>query len=88
TQLGGLVQGNPFLANGPARVILNEIVGGNPTQLQGAIEVAGQRAEVIVANPAGIAVAGGTFINAHRATLTTGVPQINAAGGLDGFVVR
>ncbi|WP_375122919.1 hypothetical protein [Variovorax sp. WS11] len=39
---------------------------------------------MIVANPAGIAVDGGSFINASRATLTTGTPQLNAAGGLDG----
>ncbi len=88
TQLGGWVQANPWLANGPARIILNEITSGNPTQLRGAIEVGGQRAEVIVANPAGIAVDGSTFINASRATLTTGTPQLNAFGGLDGYVVR
>ncbi|VTU13424.1 filamentous hemagglutinin N-terminal domain-containing protein [Variovorax sp. RA8] len=82
------MQANPFLATGPARIILNEVVSGNPTQLRGAIEVGGQRAEVIVANPAGIAVDGATFINASRATLTTGTPQLNAAGGLDGYVVR
>jgi filamentous hemagglutinin len=88
TQLGGFVQGNPWLARGPARVILNEINGGNPTQLRGHVEVGGQRAEVIIANPAGISVDGGGFINASRATLTTGVPQLNALGGLDGFLVR
>ncbi|WP_454907450.1 hemagglutinin repeat-containing protein [Variovorax gossypii] len=88
TQLGGFVQGNPWLARGPARVILNEINGGNPTQLRGHVEVGGQRAEVIIANPAGISVDGGGFINASRATLTTGVPQLNALGGLDSFLVR
>ncbi|WP_422085359.1 hemagglutinin repeat-containing protein [Variovorax sp.] len=88
TQLGGFVQGNPWLARGPARVILNEINGGNPTQLRGYVEVGGQRAEVIIANPAGISVDGGGFINASRATLTTGVPQLNALGGLDSFLVR
>ena len=31
TQLGGRVQGNPWLASGPARIILNEINSGNPT---------------------------------------------------------
>ncbi|GAA4346844.1 hypothetical protein GCM10023165_31650 [Variovorax defluvii] len=86
TRLGGWVHGNPYLATGPARIILNEIVSGDPTRLRGAIEVGGQRAEVIVANPAGIAVDGGTFINASRATLTTGTPQLNAFGGLDGYV--
>jgi filamentous hemagglutinin len=88
TQLGGFVQGNPWLARGPARVILNEINGGSPTQLRGYLEVGGQRAEVIIANPAGISVNGGGFINASRATLTTGVPQLDASGGLDSFLVR
>ncbi|MFM9928080.1 hemagglutinin repeat-containing protein [Variovorax sp. H27-G14] len=86
--LGGFVQGNPFLARGPARIILNEVNGGVPSQLRGYVEVGGQRAEVIIANPAGISVSGGGFINASRATLTTGVPQFNAAGQLDSFLVR
>ncbi|MDR6891045.1 MULTISPECIES: two-partner secretion domain-containing protein, partial [Variovorax] len=80
--------GNPYLATGPARIILNEVNGGSPSQLRGYIEVAGQRAEVIIANPAGISVNGGGFINASRATLTTGTPQFNAIGGLDSFLVR
>ncbi|WP_431112267.1 hemagglutinin repeat-containing protein [Variovorax paradoxus] len=88
TQIGGIVQGNPYLATGPARIILNEVNGGSPSQLRGYIEVAGQRAEVIIANPAGISINGGGFINASRATLTTGTPQFNAIGGLDSFLVR
>nr|WP_080898297.1 filamentous hemagglutinin N-terminal domain-containing protein [Variovorax paradoxus] len=88
TQLGGIVQGNPFLARGPARIILNEVNGGNLSQLRGYMEVAGQRAEIIIANPAGINVDGAGFINASRATLTTGLPQLNAFGGLDSFLVR
>jgi filamentous hemagglutinin len=88
TQLGGWVPGNPWMTRGTARVIVNEIVSGNPTQLRGALEVAGQRAEVIVANPTGIRVDGGSFINASRATLTTGQPQWNPLGGLDGYLVR
>ncbi|MET3496344.1 filamentous hemagglutinin [Variovorax boronicumulans] len=88
TQLGGIVQGNPFLAAGPARIILNEVNGGNVSQLRGYMEVAGQRAEIIIANPAGINVDGAGFINASRATLTTGTPQLNAFGGLESFLVR
>ncbi|WP_374940186.1 two-partner secretion domain-containing protein [Salmonella enterica] len=41
---------------------------------------ADRRAEVVIANPAGIAVNGGGFINASRATLTTGQPQYQAGG--------
>jgi filamentous hemagglutinin len=39
-------------------------------------------------NPAGIYANGSGFINASRATLTTGTPQLNAGGGLDSFIVR
>ena len=88
TQLGGWVQGNPWLATGSARVIVNEVNSANPSQLRGHLEVAGPRTEVIIANPAGIQVDGGGFINVNRATLTTGTPQFNAQGGLDSFVVR
>ena len=87
TQLGGWVQGNPWLAAGGARVILNEVNASQPSQLNGFVEVGGQRAEVIIANPAGIHVNGGGFINASRATLTTGTPVMNA-GALEGFRVQ
>jgi filamentous hemagglutinin len=87
TQLGGYVQGNAALAGGSARVILNEINSPNATQLRGFVEVAGPRAEVIIANPSGIYVNGGGFINATSATLTTGTPLMNN-GKLDGFLVQ
>ena len=87
TQLGGWVQGNPWLATGPARVILNEVNSNQPSYLNGWVEVGGQRAEVVIANPAGIHVNGGGFINASRATLTTGTPLMNA-GALEGFLVQ
>ena len=87
TQLGGWVQANPWLATGSAKVILNEVNSSNPSQLRGAIEVAGQRAEVIIANPSGIQVDGAGFINTSRATLTTGTPMVNG-GNLDGYRVQ
>ena len=77
TQLGGWVEGNPNLAGGPAQVILNEVNSSKPSELKGHVEVAGQRAEVIVANPSGIQVDGGGFINASKAHLDHG----NAAAG-------
>lgn len=88
SQLGGQIQGNPYLAHGGARIILNEVNSTHPSQLRGYVEVAGQRAEVIIANPAGISVNGGGFINASRATLTTGTPSFNEAGRLESFLVR
>ncbi|MGN7875822.1 two-partner secretion domain-containing protein [Roseateles sp. 22389] len=88
TQLGGFVQGNPWLAKGSARVILNEVNSSAPSQLKGYVEVAGQRAEVIIANPAGIQVDGGGFINASAAVLTTGTPRFNADGSIAGYGVQ
>ena len=76
TQLGGWIEGNPYLGNGSARVILNEVNASNPSQLRGYVEVAGQRAEVVIANPAGITCDGCGFINADRSTLTTGRAQL------------
>jgi filamentous hemagglutinin len=87
TQLGGFVQANPWLAGGGARVILNEVNSSNPSQLRGFVEVAGQRAEVIIANPAGINVNGGGFINASGVTLTTGATVVNS-GNLEAFRVQ
>ena len=87
TQLGGWIQGNPWLAGGEARVIVNQVNSADPSLLGGYIEVGGRRAEVVVANPAGIQVNGGGFINASRATLTTGQPQYQA-GDLSGFKIR
>ena len=88
TQLGGFVQGNPWLARGSARVILNEVNSSAPSQLKGYVEVAGQRAEVIIANPSGIQVDGGGFINASAAVLTTGTPRFNADGSIAGYGVQ
>ncbi|WP_233176983.1 hemagglutinin repeat-containing protein [Ralstonia sp. ASV6] len=87
TQLGGYVQGNPWLANGTARVILNEVNSSNPSQLRGYVEVAGDRAQVVIANPAGISCDGCGFINSNRVTLTTGTPILNG-GSLDGYRVQ
>ncbi|MCV0441107.1 MAG: hemagglutinin repeat-containing protein [Hydrogenophaga sp.] len=87
TQLGGWVQGNPWLATGGARVILNEVNSSQPTHLGGHVEVAGQQAEVVIANPAGIEINGGGFINASGVTLTTGAP-VMSNGHLESFRVR
>ena len=87
TQLGGWVQGNPWLAAGPARIIVNEVNSSNPSLINGYVEVAGQRAQVIIANPSGIQVQGGGFINASKATLTTGQP-VWSGGDLEAFRVQ
>ncbi|ERE06449.1 two-partner secretion domain-containing protein [Pseudogulbenkiania ferrooxidans] len=87
TQLAGYISGNPNLKNGSARIILNEVTQANPSQLRGYLEVAGQRAQVVIANPWGITCSGCGFINTPQVTLTTGAPQLNALGALTGYQV-
>ena len=77
TELAGYIMGNPNLVGPTANTILNEVTGTSSTSMNGALEVAGDKAHVIVANPNGISVNNGTFINASSATLTTGNPMIN-----------
>ncbi|CAM2191701.1 Filamentous hemagglutinin N-terminal domain-containing protein [Paraburkholderia kururiensis] len=55
-----------------ARTIVNEVTSTNPSLIQGAIAVLGPRANVIVANPNGITVDGGSFVNAGHVVLSTG----------------
>ncbi|HBY55489.1 MAG TPA: hypothetical protein DEG23_01550, partial [Coxiellaceae bacterium] len=88
TQLGGWIQSNPWLSRGSARVILNEVNSSNPSLLRGFLEVAGNSAQVIIANPSGITCNGCGFINAYRPTLTTGVPMYNSGGNLELYRVE
>ncbi|MFK8260349.1 hemagglutinin repeat-containing protein [Erwinia sp. AnSW2-5] len=87
TQQGGWVSANPYLARGEAKVILNEVNSRDPSKLNGYIEVAGKKAQVVIANPAGITCDGCGFINANRSTLTTGKAMMQN-GQLTGYQVN
>ena len=88
TEIGGWVQANPWLAKGEARVILSQVNSDQVSRLHGYIEVAGGKADLIVANPSGIHVDGGGFINTNRSILTTGTPIFNSAGDIESFLVE
>ncbi|WP_429068294.1 filamentous hemagglutinin N-terminal domain-containing protein [Aeromonas bestiarum] len=88
TQLGGFIQNNPHLTGAPANVIINEVVGASPSQLQGYLEVAGQQAGVVVANPNGLTCDGCGFINTPNVTLSTGKPVLDAHGQLQMLDVK
>src|ERR1700712_2409157 len=88
TQQAGMINGNPNFGPGQsARVIVNQVNSRSASQINGRVEVAGQRAEVVIANGSGISVNGGGFINTLRAILTTGTPNFAADGSLSGFNV-
>ena len=60
-----------------ARTIVNQVTSTNPSLIEGAVTVAGSRANVILANPNGITVNGGSFVNAGHVALTTGQVSFN-----------
>lgn len=88
TSLAGYVPGNANMMRGSASVIVNEVTSHNPTNMNGFIEVAGPKASVVVANPNGITVDGGGFINTDRAVLTTGKPEYDLNGNLNTYRVE
>ena len=88
TALAGKVNVNANLAGNVAKTILQEVTGTGATSLNGFMEIAGSKANLIIANPNGINVNGAGFINVDRAVLTTGKPNINTDGTLNGFTVE
>jgi len=60
-----------------ARTIVNQVTSTNPSLIQGNIAVLGPRANVIIANPNGITVDGGSFTNTGNVALTTGQVSFN-----------
>ena len=88
TQIGGLVTANSNLASsGSAKVILNEVTSGNTSQLLGYTEIAGTKADFILANPNGIACHGCGFINTARLLMVAGSSNFDANGNL-GFNLK
>lgn len=60
-----------------ARNIVNQVTSTNPNLIQGDITILGPRANVILANPNGIALNGGSFVNTGNIALTTGQASFN-----------
>ncbi|RIQ57883.1 C80 family cysteine peptidase [Bordetella avium] len=74
SQLAGYILKNPKLGSGPpADSILAEVTSpGEPSRLQGTLEIFGKRAALIIANPNGISVDGLSTLNTRALTLSTG----------------
>jgi filamentous hemagglutinin family protein len=78
SQLGGGMMGNPKFGGGAqATTILNEVTSNRPSSIQGFTEIFGGKADYILANPNGVSINGGGFINTSRAIMTTGVAGNN-----------
>ncbi|MCT8343782.1 DUF637 domain-containing protein [Photorhabdus kleinii] len=87
SQLAGQLNANPNLHGKAAELIINEVTGSGRSNLQGQLEIFGNKANVMIANPNGITCDGCGFINTSSAMLTTGKPQFDKQGALEALKV-
>ncbi|VFT73526.1 filamentous hemagglutinin family protein [Klebsiella aerogenes] len=59
----------------------------NASSLKGFIEVNGQKADVVIANPNGITCSGCSFVNTNKAILTTGKVNMTSDGAIGSYTV-
>lgn len=71
TQLAGKIEKNMNLWLNPARLIVGQ-AAKSTSHIQGDIEIAGERASLLLANPKGFVLDGGKVINANRVTFLAG----------------
>lgn len=79
SQLAGQLGANSQFQGQAASTILNEVVSQNASRIEGAQEIFGQKADYMLANPNGITVNGGSFINTTRAGFVVG--NVDVQGG-------
>ncbi|MGN8252201.1 hemagglutinin repeat-containing protein [Pseudomonas sp. SMV7] len=75
SELAGALAANPQFQGQAASTILNEVVSRNASLIEGPQEIFGRPADYILANPNGITLNGGSFINTTRAGFVVGTPQ-------------
>ncbi|HBV3207490.1 TPA: filamentous hemagglutinin N-terminal domain-containing protein [Klebsiella pneumoniae] len=83
----GNIARNNNLTAGSASVILNEVTSKNASSLKGFIEVNGQKADVVIANPNGITCSGCSFVNTNKAILTAGKVNMTDDGAIGSYTV-
>ncbi|HBX8149059.1 TPA: filamentous hemagglutinin N-terminal domain-containing protein [Klebsiella pneumoniae] len=83
----GNIARNNNLTAGSASVILNEVTSKNASSLKGFIEVNGQKADVVIANPNGITCSGCSFVNTNKTILTTGKVNMTDDGAIGSYTV-
>ncbi|MCO8578389.1 filamentous hemagglutinin N-terminal domain-containing protein [Burkholderia multivorans] len=71
-----------------ARTIVNQVTSTNRSLIEGEIAVTGPRANVVLANPNGITVNGGSFVNTGHVALSTGTVSFNDLQIAPGVIQR
>ncbi|ANF56445.1 two-partner secretion domain-containing protein [Halotalea alkalilenta] len=85
--LAGELGANPRFNGEAAQLIINEVTGRSRSELNGQLEVFGDQANLMIANPRGITCNGCGFVNAPGVTLTTGKPTLDKQGALNALSV-
>ncbi len=80
SRLVGGVKRNAALAGAAARSIIIDNIGDAPTRLNGLVEIAGSRADLLIAGRNGIVCNSCGFINTNRLTLGAGELERDASG--------
>ncbi|AUT66294.1 filamentous hemagglutinin [Paraburkholderia terrae] len=60
-----------------ARTIVNQVTSTDPSVISGQLAVLGSRANVVLANPNGITINGGSFVNTGHVAFSTGQVSFN-----------
>ena len=79
---GGSIGANINFSGQSASTIIDEVTTSNTSSIEGAIEVYGDSAGLIIANPNGISCNGCSFINAPNSALTTGSVSYDSTGNI------
>ena len=86
SSLAGTIVGNPnYAASDSASLILNQITSNNLSYLGGILEVAGNSATIIIANPNGIVCDTCSFANTDKVDLITGTANFDTAGVISDY---
>ena len=85
TKIGGQVSPNPNLKNGSARTIISE-VNNNNVKINGSIEVAGNKANLVIVSPKGIVVNGGKVLNVGDLKYIGGKVEYDKSGNIAKYI--
>ncbi|MDD2060427.1 hemagglutinin repeat-containing protein [Pseudomonas sp. GD03860] len=80
SQLAGALAANPQFQGQAASTILTEVISRNTSRIEGPQEIFGRPADYILANPNGITLNGGSFINTTRAGFLVGNVETDGQG--------
>ncbi|PHM46476.1 ShlA/HecA/FhaA exofamily protein [Xenorhabdus mauleonii] len=86
--LAGQIGANPNFKGKAADLIINEVTSSGYARLEGQLEIAGQKANLLIASPNGIDCNGCGFINVPSVTLSTGKPVFAPDGALQALEVK